>query len=222
MKTSTFIFLLFCSGMTLCQEVGIETTPISIKEFLAKNIYINNTEHEGNILKVYGYNKKGNSVTKKIEFKKNQVLAVWNKGFNLSLSIITTPFKVRPSQEGVEQKVFTGLTNAGFNVDFFSYNLKRYFSSGKNSSHRFGMGVFLAPSSEELNKTNSNLTGDEKYNQLFISAGLSLTYKYNDLTFSFIPAGWDLATANAGKSFIYKNQRWWGFGIGISTKLLGL
>ncbi|MFT7072559.1 MAG: hypothetical protein ACJA1Z_003521 [Patiriisocius sp.] len=194
----------------------------TIEEFLKKKIQISNSEHKGNILTVYGFNENGNAVTDSIKFEKSQVLATWTNGFKPSLSIITTPFKVRPSQENIEQKVFTGLTNAGINLDLYGYNLSRYFASGKKSTHRFGAGFFLAPTAEELSANNSELIGDDKYKQLFISLGFSLTYKYNDITFSFIPAGWDIATASVGKSYVYNEKRWWGFGIGISTKLLGL
>ena len=216
-KVTSTIFLLI-SGLIFSQDGEVKYS--TIKDFTEKDIYVINVSAKANILTVQGY-KDGNFVTDSLKLEKGQVFGIWHYGLGLRLSITTTPFKVRPSQKNAEQTVFTGLTNAGINVDIFSLKLDRYFITGNKSTHRFGIGFLLAPTAEELTPANSGLGEDEKYKQLFISAGLSVTYKYNDLTFSFIPVAWDYATSSVGKTYIYNEKRWWGFGIGISSELLG-
>ena len=49
--------------------------------------------------------------------------------------------------------------------------------------------------------------------QQFIASGLTITYFYNNITFGFVPLGFDFATSTLGKEWVYHNKRWWGFGI---------
>lgn len=120
------------------------------------------------------------------------------------------------------QNVQTGLTNAGVAVNIFNYKLIRCFNSGKQSTHLFGVGVLLAPTAEELTPENTKKFVNKKSKQLFISTALSITYTYNDITFAVVPLGFDFATTTDGKHYVYNKERWWGMGIGITTKLFGL
>lgn len=220
-KYTSIVLILFSISMS-GQKKKPEPKPITLDDFISRKIKIISTESKGNLFTITGFNVVGKSVSEKVIFSEGEVLADWSSNFKFSLSITTTPIKVRPAQGIIEQKVFTGLTNAGINVDVFVINLDRYIYTGKKSSHRFGVGFFLSPTAEELNPENSNVPEGDKYKQLFISNGISITYRYNELTFSFIPAAWDYSTSSIGESYIYKGKRWWGFGIGINTKLLGI
>jgi hypothetical protein len=194
---------------------------ISLKDFLAKEIYIESIKSEFNILTING-SKNGSIVKEYVSLKKNEVLGVWQTSFKPTLSIITIPFKVRPKQDTLSQNILTGLSNAGFNISFYNKKLDRYFVSGEKITHNFGAGLLISPTAIELSPENTNKIVITKSNQLFISTSLSLTYSFNDITLSLIPIGFDFATTKDGKNYIYNKKMWWGFGIGIETKLFGL
>jgi hypothetical protein len=115
----------------------------------------------------------------------------------------------------------SGLTNIGLNLDLAKIEMARYFSNGKKSTHRFSFGFWSAPSVEELDSTFTlgHLAKDVKSKQLFVSAGITISYSYNGISFVFVPAGWDFGTSTIGKNWVYHKQRWWGFGIAISPKI---
>lgn len=83
-------------------------------------------------------------------------------------------------------------------------------------------GVFVAPGVEELDSTMTSgfLKGATKSKQLFISTGLTFTAAFNNLTFVFVPVGWDFSTSETGSNWVYNKRRWWGFGIGVDPKIL--
>lgn len=210
--------------ITICVFVSFQSfgQTISLTSFLSQNIRAVAVTSTGGILNVGGYDVAGNYVTRQVALGPTEVLAVSKASLRPYLSLVTIPFKIRPAIDTFSQNVQTGLTNAGVATNIFNYKLTRYFNSGKQSTHQFGIGILIAPTAEELSPENTNRFVNKKTKQLFISVGLSLTYTYNDLTFAIIPAGFDFATTTDGKNYVYNKKHWWGFGLGITTKLFGL
>jgi len=69
--------------------------------------------------------------------------------------------------------------------------------------------MYAAPTVEELDnqQTRSTLRTTEKSKQLFLSFGLTASYTYNNLVFTFVPAGFDFATSSLGNDWIYNRKR---------------
>ena len=200
---------------------------------------VTKVESINNILVVSG-DKDGSFQKRSIALKKGQALAVneWSWIFNsfhwkpVPISLTTIPFKVRPATisngKDFSGSASSGITNLGFNLDLGKYQMERYFATGKKSTHKFSLGFSAAPSVEELDSVYTNgangLLGKtpgkmEKSKQLFISTGITISYSYNDISFVFVPFGWDFGTSTIGKQWIYTEQRWWGFGIAVSPKI---
>lgn len=198
-----------------------------LNDSMAKLEYVTKVESENNILTVYGYHKlNGNAIVKrKIKLKKGQSFLIGEKmitPYKPQLSLLSVPFKVRPKVGELNTTAVSGLTNLGFNIDFFGYKRDCYYANGNKSTIRISFpGVLLAPAVEELDSilTKGYLKGSSKSKQLFISTGLTLTVAYNNLTFLFVPIGFDFATSKVGREWIYKQKRWWGFGIGVDPKI---
>lgn len=195
---------------------------ISLPAFIAKDIDVIMVTPKGGVLDVGGYDGSGVYVTQLVTMGPTDVLAISKKSWGIYPSLITIPFKARAAVDSLAPTVQLGLANAGIAFNVFDYKLTRYFNSGKQSTHRFGIGLFVAPSAEEISPTTTGNRVATTSKQLFISTGLSLTYTYNDVTFALIPAGLDIATTSEGKRFIHNEKYWWGLGIGITTKLFGI
>ena len=182
-------------------------------------------------LTLYGYKNKDNSTLhkRKIKLDRGQVLAVSNWSYfgnfwhwkPIPISITTVPFKVRPGFDEFKTFANSEIKNVGLNVDLFRWQTERYFSTSKKSTHKFYTGIWVAPSVEELDSTQTRgfLMGDTKSKQLFVSTALTLNYTYNNITFTFVPIGLDIATNSIGKEWVYNKRRWWGFGIGLEPKI---
>ncbi|MET3037547.1 hypothetical protein ABXT08_15695 [Chryseobacterium sp. NRRL B-14859] len=199
---------------------------------------VSKVESANNTLTLTGYNQSGKTAIRKVELREGEILGIkewsaaigWNcrKHWNpIPISLITVPFKIRPSvkfnDDMYSSSATSGLTNIGVNLDLIKYQVDRYFVEAKKSTHKFSLGLLVAPSVEELEATNTNYfteyTKGTKSKQLFISTGLTLSYSYNDLSFVIVPIGWDITTSSLGKNWMYGGKRWWGFGIGISPKI---
>jgi len=188
-----------------------------------------------NILSISGYDHDNRYAKRKVILERNEVLPVPSKSYiftsihwkPIPISVITVPFKVRPKIEldgqGINSLATSGVTNIGLNLDLGKYQLDRYFASGKKSSHKFSLGFWAAPSVEELDSLSTrgygNLVKGKTSKQMFISTGITVSYSYNDVSFVFVPLGWDFGTSAIGKNWIYNKRRWWGFGIAISPKV---
>lgn len=204
--------------------------------------YVTKVESNNNTLTVYGYKDNNHSkINLMLEshkaFAVNEWSFVWNskhwKPFPISLT--TIPFKIRPglsfvNRDSINNPIDTtnfksqatmGLTNIGFNIDLVKFQMDRYFSTGRKSSHKFSVGFWAAPSVEEMDSvtTRGFLEKNEKTRQLYISTGLTISYSYNDISFVVVPIGIDIGTSTVGKNWIYNGQLWWGFGIAISPKI---
>ncbi|SHE59999.1 hypothetical protein [Chryseobacterium takakiae] len=211
---------------------------LSLKEYLDRRngLELHETvkvESTDNLLTISGYDYDNKYVKRKVILERGEVLPVPNKSYILSsnhwkpipISIITVPFKVRPAinldGEKVNSLATSGVTNIGMNLELSKYQLDRYFSTGKKSSHKFGLGFWAAPAVEELDSisTRGYLPKGKNSKQMFISSGFTISYTYNDISFVYVPLGWDFGTSTIGKNWIYNKRRWWGFGIAISPKL---
>lgn len=200
----------------LDRESGLYLTEIVRVESADDVITLHGYAHDGD----------GRMVQRKIGLKQGQVLKVSNKifpkWFRPAISLTTVPVKVRPSLDGKATAATSGLSNLGLNTNFFGYKSDRYFADGTKSTHKFGLGLWAAPSVEELGVANVDdptWGADRTSKQLFVSAGISLTYSYNAINFIFIPAGFDFATSTVGRKYSYDGKRWWGFGIGVDVKV---
>ena len=210
--------------------------------------YVSKVESSNNIMTVSGFKKitaadgikQDIFLKRNVELKRGKVFSVteWSwvrNGFHwkpLPVSLITVPFKIRPSVSAYG-KVFdgsatSGITNIGFNLDMGKVQWDRYFSGGKKSTHKLSLGIWGAPSIEELDSVYTNGANGkigkavgkmEKSKQLFISTGITISYSYNDISFVFVPLGIDYGTSTIGKTWVYNKERWWGFGIAISPKI---
>lgn len=223
--------LIFCFGFLNLHVIG---QTYELKQYLDnyKLDYLIKVESEKDKLTLYGYNNGYNStmLTRVVKLKRYEVLGVsdWSFFFRkghfspIPISVTTVPFKVRPELEEFRANATSGISNLGLNVDLANWHLDRYFASGDKSTHKLYAGLWVAPSVEELDsvQTRGFLSGDAKSKQLFMSAALTINYSYNSLTFTFVPVGFDIATSSTGKTWIYNEKRWWGFGIGLQPKFL--
>jgi hypothetical protein len=214
-------YSIFFLSLLMFLESSAQSKTVKIKELIDEDLNIVNAAYSNGIWTFYGYGKADTIVSRAVKFGSTDVFALGKTSWWPTLSIITIPFKVRPKAAGLPQNAQLGLTNAGVSLNLWNRKLTRYFNSGKTSNHSFGIGALFAPTVEELTPENTNPDLPVKSKQLFLSLGLSLTYTYNDLTFAFVPAGFDFPTTTDGRKFVYSKRRWWGFGIGISSKLLG-
>lgn len=224
MRTRLLLFaFLLTGGLT-----SLKAQTISLNTFLTNIKSVNgtiiNVKNDKNILEVTYFNSNISTITDKVALNKGEILAVGNWYKSLvrpKLSVITVPFKIREKQDNAPQLVSSSVKNAGLNFGFFNYKLERYFANGSLSTHKFSFGVIIAPSAEELNIDNTDGQITAKTTQLFISSGVSATYTYNAISFVVIPMGYDFATTGDGRKWMYNKKWWWGFGIGIDTKLFG-
>lgn len=202
-----------------------QTVRQTLEEYYAKKLFwVTEVKSKEDILLVSGYEdaeKTTTKTTKEIKMTKGQVFTINQWGLELAPTLISIPYKVRPSMGNFPMETQSGLNSLGVNFAIYGYTRDRYFANNTMSKHKFNIGLWSGPSIEELNSilTDGHLSVDKKTKQLFMSSAVTLTYSYNNITFSFIPVGYDFATSNIGKHFVYKEKRWFGFGIGIDPKL---
>ena len=231
-KFGLLIFTLIVAQLSFGQNKTFYTRDYYLKkENGVKLDYLIKVTSSLDTLTLYGYTTGDNTTLhkRKVKLDKGQVLAVsnWSYFWNpwhwkpIPVSITTVPFKIRPEIDEFATKASSGLTNVGLNFDFFRWKTDRYFADASKSSHKFYAGIWIAPNVEELDsiQTRGFLTKDTKSKQLFISTSLTVNYSYNNITFSFVPIGFDFATNSIGKEWVYDKKRWWGFGIGIEPKI---
>jgi hypothetical protein len=195
--------------------------PITIAALLNLGLDIVSVEYKAGVHEIVGYNSTGVLVTNKVLFGLGNVLAVSNFT-KPKIAIITVPFKVRGAVDTVSSKAQAGLTNIGLSFNLVNYRMDRYFSTGTKSTHTLSGGFFVAPNVEEVTPETTRKLVKAKSSQLFISTGLAFTYSYGDVSFLVVPAAFDFGTTESAKKYIYNGKYWWGFGIGISTKLFGI
>jgi|SRR6218665_692453 len=138
---------------------------------------------------------------------------------NAPISLVTIPFKIRPSIQDRGQKTIAS-TNIGISVPLIAGTWDRLFADSGTSKHILSLNYFAAPSIEEIDADMSNGKVLAKKSTMVLSSGLSVTYMYNDIAFSFIPIGGDFGLNSVGKNWVYNGRYWWGFGIGVTPTLL--
>lgn len=140
------------------------------------------------------------------------------------ISVITVPFKIREKNRQGYVTAKADVKNVGLYFPLIIMDKKRYWVDNSTSSHKFSIGFTFAPMTEELNDNNTNNyfnDSQKSYSSFMLSAGLSLTYTYKNITFAAIPLGYDFGLDNAGRNWDNHRMYWAGFGIGIDTKLFG-
>lgn len=248
---NNIIYLQIKSGTTSIGQIQIIIQPddkiLTLNEYTKKDKeqnertnqldYVTKVESNNNILTVSGY-KKGEFTSRKIKLNNNQGFAVFEhrwftpsqlKEFANSISVYSIPFKIRPgitaqinSQEKTLSPTSNGsVSNIGVNLEITKAKWDIYTTRDNIYSHKISLGLWVGPSIEELDITNTSTfpTDISKSKQLFISTGITISYSFNNFSFVFVPAGWDWGTSTLGKTWAYEGKRWWGFGIGISPKI---
>jgi len=140
------------------------------------------------------------------------------------ISIVTVPFKIRQKNELGYVTAKADVKNIGVYLPFLLWDNKRYWLDNSVSNHKYSVGFILAPMVEDVNdKNTNNFFGDpnKSYSAFMFSTSLAVTYTYKSFTFAIVPIGFDWGTDQAGKKWINNGKYWWGFGIGVDTKLLG-
>lgn len=197
--------------------------PISQAAFEALDMEIVSADFKSGIWTFSGYTTAGGTTlqTSNVELGYNHVYNDWGWSPRFSFAIVTVPFKVRKAIDTFPQTVQASLANVGLGVNVWNRQFTRYLSNGGKSVHRLGAGLILAPSFEDITPATTKNYVNKNSKQLFISTAINFNYTYNDISFFLIPIGIDFGTTNDGKHYIYHKRRWWGIGIGLSTKLLG-
>ncbi|WP_143961205.1 hypothetical protein [Litoribacter populi] len=235
MKIFTIILVL---GIFISKSYAQESKPdtLTFLEFKSKKIKVVSSKFDEStgLWKFVGF-KNEEPVIHNVRFSR---FNVYNDQYFLKfrypkVSVLTVPLKVRPSlsyqpflseePDVMPSNAQFGLTNAYLGLGVINWGMNRYFSSGKVSSHYLSFGGLMGFSVEKL--TGNNVNADFPYSeldQLFVSTGLQLTYSYNDISFIFVPAAWDFAVNRPGTNYIYNGTRWWGLGIGLSLKRMGM
>ena len=207
-------------AMTLNVVPAVPAAPIAIGA-IPTTVTITSVEYKSGIHEVIGFNTGNVPVNYKVQFIPNDVLAIHRWSFRPRVAIVTIPFKIRLAQDTMPAKTIAGLTNIGLSVNLINSKWDRYFWNGNKTTHMFSAGVLIAPSADEVSPATTENKVKTTTNQMFISTGLTLTYSYGDISFIVVPIGFDIGMTNLAKKSIYNGKYWWGFGIGISSKLLG-
>ena len=137
----------------------------------------------------------------------------------MPISLVTVPFKIRPDIQNRGQQA-KATTNLGIMFPLAGLTWNRLFADTGVSKHILSLQVLAAPSIEEFDSSNTNGQILSKHSKLVLSGGVAITYTYNDIAFSVIPAALDYGMDSTGKKWVYHDRYWWGFGIGISPTLL--
>lgn len=178
-------------------------------------------------LKITGYKTLQSKETSSFIFRfsdRNKIFSITTRklSFPGTVSLVTVPFKTRYPNKYIDySQSYAKLDNVGLNFGIYKPFKDRYFYDGHKSQHALEFGFLLSPFIEEIDEDNTkpNFNVDRTSNQIFISAGITATYTYNDLTFIIVPFGLDIGLTSTASSWIYNNKPWIGFGIGISPKI---
>ncbi|SDQ79050.1 hypothetical protein SAMN05421664_2601 [Chryseobacterium soldanellicola] len=207
MKTKILLMLVFCTEIMFAQNTDTQFKKVTDVTMSNDTLFVKGFKTDGTFGKYIKKMALSDVYTNRIITYRPQV------------SLLTLPIKIRPKTDDYSSSAYSGLDNIGINVDFISFQWNRYFSTGRNSSHRIGAGLLIAPAVEEMTAENTkNQVANNK--QFFVTTGLAFNYSYNKLTFTVVPVGFDIATNSAGKEWIYNKKYWWGFGIGVDLKIL--
>lgn len=162
------------------------------------------------------------------ELKRNEFVSIKNDKYFFhslgSISIMTVPFKVRSKNRQGYITARADIKNIGLYLPLALWDRERYWLDNSTSSHKFSVGLLLAPMAQELSDSNTDdhfQNSDISYSAFMLSTSLAITYTYKKITFAIIPIGYDYGLDQAGKSWDNHGNYWAGFGVGVDTKLFG-
>lgn len=141
-----------------------------------------------------------------------------------AISIMTVPFKIRARNSDGFVTAQADLKNIGIFFPFYIKEIERYWLDNSKSTHKFSIGFLIAPMVTVLNDNNTQnyfQNSEISYSSIMLSSSMAATYTYNNITFALIPIGFDFGLDTAGKQWVNNGKYWFGFGIGIDTKLFG-
>src|SRR6218665_1564863 len=185
---------------------------------LAPTLTIAAIDYKAGVHEVTAFNA-GGLANYRVQFQPYDFYDSWSHSFRPKFAIVTVPFKIRPAiRDTIPAKAIADLKNVGISTNIYNLKLDRYLWNGTKTSHRFTAGILLAPSVEEVGPATSDNKVTKASNQMFLSAGLSLSYSYGDMSFVLIPIGTDIGLTRLAQKSIYNMKPWFGFGIGLSSK----
>ena len=140
---------------------------------------------------------------------------------NWTFSVMTIPFKVRPKIQDLSLFAKADIKNIGIYTGVFNWTTKRFLKDGTTTETKLSLGGIISPAVEEFNSGNTNGQITTATNQMIISTGVLASITYRNVTFAIIPAGIDFGLTSQSKKWVYREKYWFGFGIGLDSKLLG-
>lgn len=149
-----------------------------------------------------------------------------------NFSIMTVPFKVRSRNSQGQITAKADIKNVGLYLPVYLWDYKRYWLDNATTNHKFSIGILMAPMAEDLTDANTdnyfskspvdaNGKAKQPYTAFMLSTSLAATYTYKNITLAVIPMGFDFGMDQAGKKWINHGRYWFGFGVGVDTKLFG-
>ena len=150
---------------------------------------------------------------------KGYISTIDNKWFTFSL--LTVPFKIRPSINGKPSYSKADIDNVGVFTGIYNISYERWFADDSKSEYKMSFGFYIAPTVEELNSSNSTLIGDDSANQVYLTTALTAVFSLKKINFAIIPIGIDSGFSPTSKKWDYNGKIWWGFGVGIDTSVFG-
>lgn len=141
-----------------------------------------------------------------------------------SAAFMTIPIKVRPAIQDLKQVAKADIKNVGLNLNYLNILKRNYLQNGTMNEYRIAFGGIIAPGVEVFNAANTNgfYTKDTEKSQMILSTGLTVSATYKGVTLSAIPAGVDFGLTPESKNWVYRGKYWYGFGLGLDTKIFGL
>jgi hypothetical protein len=149
-----------------------------------------------------------------------------------NFSIMTVPFKVRSRNSQGQVTAKADIKNVGVYLPVYLWDYKRYWLDNATTNHKFSIGILIAPMAEDLTDANTdnyftkspldaNGKAKQPYTAFMLSTSIAATYSYKNITLALIPAGFDFGMDKAGKNWINDGRYWFGFAVGVDTKLFG-
>lgn len=141
-----------------------------------------------------------------------------------AISVMTVPFKIRQKNSQGLVTAKADIKNIGLYFPLALWDRKRYWLDNSTSSHKFSIGLLIAPMAEELSDKNTDnffQNSNTSYSAFMLSTSISFTYTYKSITFAIIPLGFDFGLDQPGSYWDNHRKYWSGFGIGVDTKLFG-
>lgn len=141
-----------------------------------------------------------------------------------AISVMTVPFKVRSKNRQGFVTAQADVKNIGLYFPVALWDRKRYWLDNSTSSHKFSIGLLIAPMAQELSDKNTNnffQNTNITYSAFMLSTSMSATYTYKNITLAIIPLGIDFGLDQAGSYWDNHGKYWTGIGIGVDTKLFG-